>query len=497
MLDNFKNFETIWKDEPIVVLDTNIFLRLYSFSSEATKEVLDILKTTKESIWLPHQVVKEFHDSHAKEHKKNFNKYTEFVKSILRTTEHAKNTLEKDLLKHQENRFPMLDDLKEEINEKMTQIQASIKKYEKTIKNDISENEKMLLKDEIKDFIIDLENNDSTGEPLTISELVLLYQEGEIRYKHLIPPGYKDIDKDKDDPTKQKKFGDLILWKQVLQHAVKKNKALLFVTNDLKEDWWENNEKNEPTQARNELIKEFMETVGNKFLMTSGANYINYVSSMEKVAVKRFALELMAEYICKDIFSTQDWSLILNGNGDLEAYLLFSDELEPYFDGLISNVEITDYSSADELYLIVEKTEYFHEKAFITGYFKCSIDISIMSTTISGESFEASRGYCDIDGTFSVEFKLDHENAMDSYKNNSVNILVGGFGVEKYSEFVDPRKENCIHCSGKSEKVIVFNEYGHGVCEKHINMYDYCPDCNQLFNKGSLINSRCITCESD
>ena len=61
-----------------------------------------------------------------------------------------------------------------------------------------------------------------------------LCKEGEYRYKSQTPPGYKDAKKDG-----VSKYGDLIVWAETYEYAVLNNKNIIFVTDDVKEDWWE------------------------------------------------------------------------------------------------------------------------------------------------------------------------------------------------------------------------------------------------------------------
>jgi hypothetical protein len=68
----------------------------------------------------------------------------------------------------------------------------------------------------------------------------------EVRYERKIPPGYSDIGKDKNVSDSsflhagieyERKYGDLILWKQLIEKAKETDsKAVLFVTSDTKED---------------------------------------------------------------------------------------------------------------------------------------------------------------------------------------------------------------------------------------------------------------------
>ena len=75
----------------------------------------------------------------------------------------------------------------------------------------------MLSKDKIQLFIDTIKEHGNVGSPFNISTLLKLYTEGEQRYKYKIPPGYEDLQKDQKDETKRQKFGDLILWKQILK----------------------------------------------------------------------------------------------------------------------------------------------------------------------------------------------------------------------------------------------------------------------------------------
>ena len=76
-------------------------------------------------------------------------------------------------------------------------------------------------------------------------------QEGEYRYKKKTPPGYKDEKKDG-----VSKYGDLLVWAETYTYAASNNKNIIFVTDDIKEDWW-NILEDGSLSFRKELIKEF------------------------------------------------------------------------------------------------------------------------------------------------------------------------------------------------------------------------------------------------
>src|SRR6266566_1291872 len=77
-----------------------------------------------------------------------------------------------------------------------------------------------------------------TGERYPDSMLKEIFEEGARRYEQRIPPGYKDDKKAEPD-----KYGDLLIWFQLIDKAKVEQKPIIFVTRDAKEDWWLQPEK--------------------------------------------------------------------------------------------------------------------------------------------------------------------------------------------------------------------------------------------------------------
>jgi len=78
-----------------------------------------------------------------------------------------------------------------------------------------------------------------------MNDINSLIADGELRYANNLPPGFKDSGKNKDQDYYYNgliypaKFGDLIIWRQLLNHANKLGlKKVVYVTGDRKEDWW-------------------------------------------------------------------------------------------------------------------------------------------------------------------------------------------------------------------------------------------------------------------
>jgi len=488
LIDNFENFKEMWDSEPIIVLDTNVVLRLYSFTPEAISQALETLKSTINRVWLPAQVLNEFNDNHVKERNRNFNKYKDFLKPIRSAIEKSKNSLEGHFTTHLDLKYPHIDEFKGQISELINQMQKVTEKYEKNIKDDIEINRSALNEDDPKKFIDELIELGSIGERYTLSEMISIYQEGETRFKHLIPPGYEDVEKDEKDETKLKKYGDLVLWKQTHKKASIESKDLIFVTNDLKGDWWTLVD-GKPIGARDELTIEFSDVVGKDFIMTTGANFINYVSKINHIDSKQAYLEMNISEVCKQLFEEQDWSLILEEKRSLTFYLIHSGDLQPFIGDPISDVEIIDYPAASDVEFEVKAVDYHLEKAFIHGSFTTKVEISV--TTSGG--YQTTDGYCEIEGSFSVEFELNTDDDEEIFKEGTDKFVVGGFGITNFDEFHQPT-DFCIYCSSSTN---YFTASGDGICEKHKDKFDYCPDCDTLYSKGSLNGGKCKNCGTD
>jgi len=67
-------------------------------------------------------------------------------------------------------------------------------------------------KDSILEKLLLLFDDSKVGEPFNEQILPNLYKEADDRYKLLKPPGFKDAEEKEDE----RKYGDFILWKQIL-----------------------------------------------------------------------------------------------------------------------------------------------------------------------------------------------------------------------------------------------------------------------------------------
>lgn len=205
----------LW-DTSLFVFDTNVLLNLYRYSDNTTIEFLNIIEKVKDKLWLPYNTVIEFFNNRLNVISDQIKIYKEFREKV--------NSLKNELSNKNRNPF-LTPDLSRGFTNTLDDIFKELLKKE-------SYYEEMLTKD---DILIRISNIflDKIGDKYTNEKLDNIYKEGKERYNSKTPPGYKD--QSKPDPAK---YGDLIIWFQIIDKALSAKKPVILITDDRKEDWW-------------------------------------------------------------------------------------------------------------------------------------------------------------------------------------------------------------------------------------------------------------------
>ena len=277
----------------IFVLDTNILLGMGRQSLHSGKAFLKSLESIKDRLWIPRQVYKEFEKNKNQVFGDTKNRYKNVIKALDQKKDNFVNGLNTVLFNPLEQNYIGINQLKQSIFEKVEEISTIIKEYDslKEQKAEIIEFKKF--KNEVSDFVAKLKK----GREISLSERMDILSEGELRYKYQIPPGFKDEDKDKKKVNPQGKYGDLFLWKEILELPSEKNFSsltdIVFITNDQKEDWFEKD------KIHPDLLQEFKERWNDKEIhFIKGADFYKKVSQFygifeDDVYVKMYILEII------------------------------------------------------------------------------------------------------------------------------------------------------------------------------------------------------------
>ncbi|PGK33916.1 PIN domain-containing protein [Bacillus thuringiensis] len=483
-------FKTIWNSNPLIIIDTNVILNLYRYSPDTSNHILKVLNSIpKHQLWIPAQVLEEYKQNHDNVRNLARNKYKEVTSEINRIISNAENSFFKQFTRFNKLSFPKVQELSKDTNQAITIMRAASQKYAEEIKNEIKKNKLMIEEDNVKTFVDDLISLGRVGEPFSISNLLKIFTEGELRYKYEIPPGYKDSYKDN-----RKKFGDLILWKQILEQAQRVQEPIIFITLDVKEDWWILDDKNTPVRPRDELLMEFKEYSKKPLAIMQVSDFIEKTSLIIDMVDYKTNLELNSTEYGMECIRDKDWDDILNEN-QLTEYLIQSEALIDSFNRVPFDIEIEE--TFDPV-IEVNSVNIIQNDVVMEGSFEAEIGILITETYSENYSCE-SYAYITFIGSISIEFEADFDVEKDPIVRDTITIAIGGFEVSKCdvehnAERNIPDEDRCRDCSNPNASYHT-KMYNEAVCERCKDNYEVCPECGFLFEYGTLLGSNCKSCE--
>lgn len=294
-------------DDCLFVFDTNVLLNFYQYDTTTKDEFLELIKKIKDRVWLPHQVALEYQRNRLDVVKKERNVFTR----IDQATDTFTGALNVKVLSEC-NVKTKLPELYDQINTFIADFKALVEKFKtETIAPHLALKPEVRQHDSVRDVIDNVFEN-RVGPEFEQAELDAIYELGKTRYEKKIPPGYMDEKEKKDvvyrfnDKKYVAMYGDLILWKQIILKVKNDNiKKVVFVTGDVKDDWWYSIDK-KTIGPQEELQTEFYrETEAEQFKMytpdeflTDAKKYIDAEISQEAIQdVKKTSTEFIAQHI--------------------------------------------------------------------------------------------------------------------------------------------------------------------------------------------------------
>lgn len=256
----------------VLVLDTNVLLNIYRYDKQNQDKLFEVIDLVKNRLWLPYQIAKEFYKNRLKLvqnkslFKENMTQCMESeINSIINRINNGSGEQTYSLLKYERS---IKDSILKELDESKKNILNHIEAYKSEINWDYVTGD-----DPVLEKIASIYEDKVNKKEYLEQELLNIYTEGSSRYEMDIPPGYKD--KKKPEPDR---YGDLILWNEMINYACANKVDIIFVSDDVKEDWMQeiNGQKIGP---RIELIKEFKEKTKNLFYIYNTEKFIKVMST--------------------------------------------------------------------------------------------------------------------------------------------------------------------------------------------------------------------------
>jgi len=243
------------------------------------------------------------------------------IKGVLKTLEDETKNAEKhpyigkSIISNYAEKFSLINNEFIQFKEELTrEIDDQKKKIEKKIEND------KVYEFINKQFII--------GNEYEFKKMVDIAKEGALRYSLEIPPGYMDA-QGQNEKTGLQKFGDLFIWQQILDFALEHNKSIIFITNDVKEDWCitKENDKNYIEMPRVELLKEFKDQTKQNIWLYTTKQFLYKSNRYIKSGVSQEIIDEVGQFAVNygQILEFQNVIGINRGDTIDKVYKLFGD----------------------------------------------------------------------------------------------------------------------------------------------------------------------------
>lgn len=254
--------KSLW-DECIFVFDTNVLTTLYKCSDETRNALYKVVESLGGRLWIPHQVAFEFLNNRANVISSQSKLYADSaaaLKDILTNLEHA-------------TRHPFISD------EVFSEFKLVSSKVVSELSSKKDFHDSRIVEDDVKHQVSELLLG-KVGSGYDNERLQEIVKGGESRYTEKTPPGFKDVGKFKDSKVFGEvcaRYGDLIIWYQVIDKAIEAGKSVIMVTGDQKEDWWEiaSGKTLGPLPA---LVAEFKQKVGKVFYLYSTHQFLRFAN---------------------------------------------------------------------------------------------------------------------------------------------------------------------------------------------------------------------------
>lgn len=219
----------------VIVFDTNVLINLYGFGPRTRASTFEALRKVAAQCWLPYQVALEFHRTRIGRVERGLRNHDDAVKQMESLISDFVTTVEsQDVLKHDPQAARRVATLKRNA--------TSLVSYARQARTQLPQSSS---EDPVLEFVAEIFHGRVGAFP-DQDKVEIINKEGTRRFASKHPPGFTD-EKEKEKikymdrgTTYEAKFGDLYIWKQILEHVAsdKEHKHLIFVTDEEKPDWW-------------------------------------------------------------------------------------------------------------------------------------------------------------------------------------------------------------------------------------------------------------------
>ena len=268
------------------VFDTNVLLNLYRMSDDVRSSIFEILKKLKGNLFLPHQVAHEFFKHRELEISAQINTFEKLRQFLRRVPSDFKG---------QFTRHPCIPiaEFEEELQRCVDKLIARVTETQNSNQLNYVIHPDPILTE------LDLIFADCTGDRPTPEEDGELTKQIETRFLANLSPCYFPSGR----PAENSHVGDGRVWFQIVRYAALKQQPVIFVTGDMKPNWWRsakigNDEK--LVGPHFQLIRDIAAAANSSFLMYDQSEFLSRATTFLGVNSQQKAIEEIQQIQSED-----------------------------------------------------------------------------------------------------------------------------------------------------------------------------------------------------
>jgi len=287
----------MWKT-CLFVLDTNVILDLFRKSRKYREQMLLILEELSDQLWMPHQVGLECH----KRRPNAISEQTKPVNNVKRTLEKLANDLKNT------TRHPFVDD------EQFVKIATRLSTYSKRLVKELDAKKKEFLSqggnEAIERRISELFEG-KIGKPYCAERLREVYEEWNKRHDEHRPPCRKES-------KGVGKYGDFVIWSQLIEKAKEAAKPIIFITNDLN-DWMQERKEGKTLGPHPDLVNEMDTEASVQFYVYRGDEFIRHAGPYLGKEISQEVIEEAREMLYASLTTFDPYKAIQAAGREYQA----------------------------------------------------------------------------------------------------------------------------------------------------------------------------------
>jgi PIN like domain len=275
-----EQLKVLW-ETALIVPDTNILLHLLRHSAEVRGQLMDVFERKKASLWIPYQVGIEFQRRRLDVQQYALDAYDRLGTDLTKFVNQAKDGL------NQYRAHPVID-----IGRELSALDV----FQADFQQRLAAAKAQHPTDEFNASFAKVTElfTGKVGAKPTAERIAAIHKEGNERYAKKTPPGFEDAKKAAEGGDK---FGDLVIWMEMIEKAKVDKRPIIFVTDDGKSDWWHihRGKKMGPHPG---LVEEFLSVTGQEFHIYELLQFLRYAavtgSEIKEESVQRIADSIAA-----------------------------------------------------------------------------------------------------------------------------------------------------------------------------------------------------------